>query len=144
MSQIKKGDSIKFHYTGRIKDGEIIDSSSGKEPLSVKIGEGQLIVGMEEALLQMRVGEKKIVEITPKKGYGDRSKEYIFEIARSTMPPDLKFEVGQLVDFTQPNGQIAKIPVLKILSDKVVFDANHPLAGKDLVFEIEVIEILES
>jgi peptidylprolyl isomerase len=144
MSQIKKGDSVKFHYTGRIKDGEIIDSSAGKEPLSVKIGEGQLIVGMEEALMQMTVGEKKIIEISPKKGYGDRSKEYIFEIAKSSMPADLKLEVGQLIDFTQPNGQIAKVPVLKILPDKVVFDANHPLAGKDLVFEIEVVEILQA
>jgi peptidylprolyl isomerase len=142
MSVAKSGDAVKVHYKGTLNDGSVFDSSEGKEPLGFTLGEGQMIPGFEQAVLGMSVGDKKSdVNIPSAEAYGAPSEEMIIEVPKANVPPEINPEVGQQLAVTRPDGQPMPVIVKEIKDDAIVLDANHPLAGKDLNFEIELVSI---
>lgn len=141
MPKAKAGDSVKVHYTGKLKDGTVFDSSQGREPLAFQVGAGQMIKGFDAAVNGMEVGDTVTAEIPAAEAYGESREDLIFDVPKSNLPEDLKPEVGQQLAMTQPNGQQVPVTVSKVEEDKVVIDANHQLAGKDLIFDIELVEI---
>jgi peptidylprolyl isomerase len=141
MSQAKKGDTVKIHYKGTLKDGTVFDSSEGHEPLGFKIGTGEVIAGFEEAVTGMRIGEKKNVTIPPDKAYGQPNKEMIIQAPRNQVPADLNPEVGQKLEMGGPNGELIAVRVVELTEEFITLDANPPLAGKDLTFDIELVAI---
>ena len=142
MAQAKTGDTVKVHYTGKLGDGSVFDSSEGCEPLEIKIGGGQLIVGFEEALSGMEVGESKTVTIPVDKAYGPYQQEMEMVVGRSQFPAELEPRVGQQLQVGQPEGQTFVVTVTAISGEEVTLDANHPLAGKDLIFDLQLVEIV--
>ncbi len=142
MSQAKKGDAVEVHYTGKLEDGTVFDSSENRDPLSFTLGSGQVIPGFEEAVEGMEEGEKKAHTITPEQGYGEHREDLVVAIPRNQLPPDANPEVGQHLELHLRDGGVIQALVVAVDEDKVVIDANHPLAGKTLVFEIELVKIL--
>lgn len=142
MSDAKKGDTVKVHYTGRLDDGSVFDSSLDGEPLKFIIGEGHVIQGFEEAVEGMSPGEKKTVRIEFEKAYGPHYDEGVIVVERSGLPEDLKPKVGDVLQIPQHDGDPLIVTVKEITDTTITLDANHPLAGKDLIFEIELMEIL--
>lgn len=138
--EISNNSTVTVHYTGKLEDGTIFDSSveSGREPLKAQLGQGQLIPGFENGLMGMTVGEKKTISIKSVDAYGEPNDQYITEISKDMIPPDA--EVGAMLQANGPNGTF-NVVVKEIKDTTVVLDANHPLAGKDLIFEIEVIDV---
>ena len=141
MPKAKAGDSVKVHYTGKLTDGTVFDSSEGKDPLEFEIGAGMMIKGFDAAVEGMEVGDKVTKEIEADEAYGQARQDLVFDVPKSNLPEDLKPEVGQQLAMTQPNGQQVPVTVAKVEDEKVIIDANHQLAGKDLVFDIELVEI---
>ena len=141
MSQAKKGDSVKIHYTGTLEDGTVFDSSAGRDPLDFTLGGGQVIVGFEEAVLGMAIGDKKKVTIPFHKAYGEKNEELVIEVPRTQVPPDLNPEVDQKLQMGGPNGELVVVTVVAVTDEVVVLDANPPLAGKDLTFDLELVAI---
>jgi peptidylprolyl isomerase len=141
MSQAKQGDSVKVHYTGKLDDGTVFDSSVGREPLDFTVGGGQLIAGFDEAVVGMAVGEKKTVRIAPEQAYGPHNPEMTLQVPRSDLPADIQPELGMQLEASQEGGHSMVVTVVEITEESVTFDANHPLAGKALTFEIEVVEL---
>jgi peptidylprolyl isomerase len=141
MTQAKKGDTVKIQYTGRLKDGSVFDSSSGHEPLKFSIGSGQVIPGFEEAVTGMQVGEKKIAEIPCNKAYGDRDPSMVMVLDRRHVPADINPEVGQRLEMGGPSGDLIVVQVVDVNDENITLDANPPLAGEDLTFDIELVEI---
>jgi len=141
MGQAKPGDTVKVHYTGKLQDGEIFDSSVGANPLEFTIGNGELIEGFESSVLGMEVGGKKTIEIPSENAYGEHSEELVAEVERSKLPNHITAEVGQALQITQPNGKTINVVMTEVTENTVTLDANHPLAGKKLTFEIELVEI---
>jgi FKBP-type peptidyl-prolyl cis-trans isomerase SlpA len=140
MDKIKSGDTVGVNYTGKLEDGSIFDTSliEGREPLKVTLGQGQLIPGFENALIDMTVGEKKTVELEHTEAYGEVIKEMIIEVAKNQVPENI--EVGHMLQGNGPMGPV-NVKVIEIKDDTVVIDGNHPLAGKKLIFDLEVTEI---
>ncbi|MEM9389451.1 MAG: peptidylprolyl isomerase [Bacteroidota bacterium] len=141
MSEVKKGDKVKVHYTGKLNNGEVFDSSLGKSPLEFEVGAGMMIAGFDAAVNGMKVGDKKVAEIPASEAYGDVNEKMIVDISRSQLPTDLVPEIGQQLAMQQPNGQSVPVTVTQVQEDSITIDANHSLAGKDLIFEIELIGI---
>lgn len=141
MSKAKSGDTVKVHYKGKLKDGTQFDSSEGREPLEVQLGTRQVIPGFEEAIIGMSVGESKSAEIPVDEAYGPRREEMIAKVGRNQYPDDLKPEVGQTLGVQQENGESLQVMVVEVDDDGMTIDANHPLAGEDLTFDIELVEI---
>ena len=141
MQKAKKGDQVKVHYTGRLTDGTIFDSSEGRSPLAFEVGAGMMIKGFDAAVDGMGLGEKVTAEIPAAEAYGESRTDMIFDVPKSNLPADMKPEVGQQLAMSQPNGQQVPVRVKEVHDDKVVIDANHDLAGKDLIFDIELVEI---
>ncbi len=141
MSEAKKGDKVKVHYTGKLHDGSIFDSSVNREPLEFEVGAGMMIAGFDSAVNGMKIGEKKTADIPAAEAYGDKNEEMIISVPKAQLPPDLEPAVGQQLSMQQPNGQAIPVVVSKVEEDAVEIDANHPLAGKDLIFEIELVSI---
>lgn len=141
MSEVKKGDKVKVHYTGKLNNGEVFDSSVGKSPLEFEVGAGMMIAGFDAAVNGMKVGDKKVAEIPASEAYGDVNEKMIVDISRSQLPTDLVPEIGQQLAMQQPNGQSVPVTVTQVQEDSITIDANHSLAGKDLIFEIELIGI---
>lgn len=141
MSQAKQGDTVKVHYTGKLADGNVFDSSVNREPLEFTIGAGNMIPGFEQAVQGMNVGEKKTAEIPSEQAYGEKREDMIISVPRENVPGDIQPEVGQQLAVQQQEGQQVPVTVTEVTEEKVVLDANHPLAGKDLVFEIELVEV---
>src|ERR1700712_4132464 len=141
MQQVKKGDVVKVHYTGKLTNGEQFDSSTGRSPLEFTVGAGQMIKGFDNAMPGMSVGEKKTVNISPDEGYGHTSDDAIIEFPRQNVPPDRPLEVGIKLELRDEHGHPVPVTVAAIKDDVVVLDANHSLAGKELVFDIELVEI---
>ncbi len=140
MTAVKKGDNVKVHYTGKLVDGTIFDSSQGGEPLEFAVGSGQVIPGFEEGVLGMEVGEKKVVEVPVEKAYGERNDEMVIQAPIEQVPPDLHPELGMRLEMGGTNGEILRVVVTEITDTHITLDANPPLAGKDLTFEIELVE----
>lgn len=141
MAQVKNGDTVKVHYTGKLTSGDPFDSSEGREPLEFQVGAGQMIPGFDAALPGMEVGDKKTVNIPAAQGYGETNEEAIIEFPKENVPEDMKLEPGMSLTLSNQEGQPFPVVVKEIKDDVIVLDANHFLAGKDLVFDIELVEI---
>ena len=136
--KIEKGNYVEVHYTGTFDDGSVFDSSDGKDPLSVLAGEGMLIKGFDNALLEMQVGDDKEITIAPADAYGDRNDQLIRTITKSDIGGDLIPEVGMMIGVQAPTGQTFPAVITKVEKETVEIDANHPLAGKTLHFKLKV------
>ena len=143
-AKAKEGDLVKVHYTGKLKDESIFDSSQDADPLEVTLGTGQVIPGFEKAVVGMGVGDSKTVEIAAEDAYGPYRKELIVEIDKERIPGELSVEVGQQLVLRQAEGPPIRVKVADMTEQSVTLDANHPLAGQDLVFEVQLIEIVSS
>ncbi len=141
MQKVKDNDTVSVHYKGTLNNGEVFDSSLEREPLSFQVGAGQMIPGFENAVRGMALNEKKSINIPPSEAYGDVRPEMIQNISKEQLPPDLKPYVGQQLASQLPSGQQITVTVTKISDSEITIDANHPLAGKELTFEIEVVQI---
>ena len=145
MSQAKKNDLVKIHYTGSLKDGNVFDSSyKAKKPMEIKLGIGSVIEGFEQAIIGMKTGDKKTVKIPPEKAYGQYEIKNILEIDKSQIPADAKIKTGMKLQLQSPKGEHTNVIVKKIGEDKITLDANHPLAGQELTFELELVEIIKA
>ncbi len=142
MAQAKIGDTVKVHYTGKFGDGMVFDTSIDDEPLEFRIGESQVIPGFEEAVVGMNPGETKTVNIPVDKAYGPHRDDLVQVVDRKELPAGLKTEIGQPLEGRQPDGEIVVATVTDVTESRVTLDANHPLAGKSLTFEIQLIEIV--
>jgi peptidylprolyl isomerase len=143
MKQAKEGDVVRVHYTGKLTNGEQFDSSDGREPLEFTVGAGQMIKGFDHAMPGMSVGEKKTINIIPEDAYGLKDEESVIEFPKSNIPAEMKLDVGMQLQLRNEAGQPFPVTVAEIKDDVVVLDANHSLAGKELVFDIELIEIVK-
>lgn len=141
MQVAKKGNQVKVHYTGKLTDGTVFDSSEGRAPLEFEVGAGMMIKGFDAAVDGMSAGAKVTVEIPAAEAYGEAREDMIIDIPRTNLPPDMNPEVGQQLAMSQPDGQQVPVKVKEVREDVVVIDANHDLAGKDLIFDIELVEI---
>ena len=149
MAKAKKGDRVKVHYTGRLDDGSVFDSSECSDddcgcetgPLEFTIGEGQLIPQFEEAVVDMDIDESKTVNIKAEDAYGPHVEELVAVLERSEIPESIKPELGQQLEVTLQNGQVMPVMVVEVSDTSVTLDANHPLAGQDLTFNIRLVEI---
>lgn len=141
MQQVKAGDVVRVHYTGKLINGEQFDSSVGREPLEFVVGAGQMIKGFDAALPGMTVGDKKTINIQPEDAYGERSEEAIIPFPMENVPAEMKLEPGMMLTLSNQAGQPVPVVVLEVTQDVVMLDANHFLAGKELVFDIELVEI---
>lgn len=142
MSTVKEGDTVKVHYTGKLNDGTVFDSSEDREPLEFTLGEGQLIPGFEKAVEGLEEGDSTTVEIPTDEAYGKRREDLELEVAKNELPDNVEPQVGmQLQMQQQESGQAIPVQITKVEEDKVTLDANHPLAGKDLTFDIELVEV---
>ncbi|MGC9515753.1 FKBP-type peptidyl-prolyl cis-trans isomerase [Methanocrinis sp.] len=143
MERAKADDIVKVHYTGKLEDGTVFDSSADREPLEFTLGKRMVIPGFEEAAMGMIPGETKTVKVPAEEAYGPRREDMVMEVARSNMPPEIEPEVGQVLQIGQSQDQMLQVVVTEVTEESVVLDANHPLAGMDLVFDIELVEIVE-
>ncbi len=139
--EVKDGDTVKVHYTGTLEDGTVFDTSLEREPLEFTLGAGKMIPGFEEAVKGMQVGQSKTVTIPADKAYGPHRDDRILLIEREQLSEDLNPEVGQRLQMRQTVGPTIPVIVIEVTETAIVVDANHPLAGKDLTFEIELVEI---
>ena len=144
MSQVKENNTVKVNYTGKLSDGQVFDSSEGKEPLEFTLGKGQLIPGFEKGLIDMKVKEKKTITIAKDEAYGEINKDLIQEVKKTELPQEMTPEVGMGLVSKTPDGQEMNLLVIEVKEESIVIDGNHPLAGKDLIFDLEVVEILET
>jgi peptidylprolyl isomerase len=142
MAQAKQGDVVHVHYKGTLDDGSMFDSSEGGEPLSFTLGSGDVIPGFENAIEGMSAGDKKTQRIPVDDAYGERNEELVFKVTRDQLPPDSgDLELGDMLQVGFPDGSTAAVSVSALDADSVTLDANHPLAGKDLTFELELVRI---
>jgi peptidylprolyl isomerase len=141
MTQAKNGDTVKIHYTGKLSDGAVFDTSNNKDPLQFTVGKGQVIEGFDEAVTGMVVGETKTAEIPCEKGYGPRNDNMIIVVDKKQVPPDLKPEVGQRLEVGSASGELLAVTVIEVDEENITLDANPPLAGEDLTFDLELLEI---
>ena len=141
--QAATGDKVQVHYTGRFSDNTVFDSSAGLAPLEFTLGEGEVISGFEKAVTGMKVGEKKTVTIPAAEAYGPRHDQLVIEVPLSQFPEDIKPAVGLELESTQTDGSVIVAIITKITDSAVFLDANHPLAGKDLTFDLELVKILK-
>lgn len=144
MSQVKANSTVIVHYTGKLTDGQIFDTSEGKEPAEFVLGEGRLIPGFENGLIDMKLNEKKTITILKADAYGDVVKEMIQEIKKTDLPQDMEPQVGMGLVSKAPDGQEINLMIAEVKEDTIVIDGNHPLAGRDLIFDLEVVEIKET
>lgn len=141
MAQAKNGDTVRVHYTGRLDDGTVFDSSRGREPLEFTLGAQQVIPGFEQAVDGLSPGEERTVEIPADRAYGARRDEMLLTVGRDQFPDEIQPEVGQQLQMSQ-DGQVAVVTVAGVTDSDVTLDANHPLAGKDLTFDVQLVEIV--
>lgn len=141
MEAAKKGDRVKVHYTGKLQDGTVFDSSVDREPLEFTLGDGNMIKGFDSAVQGLQKGDKVTAEIPSAEAYGEKKEDMFVEVPKTEVPENIKPVVGQQLQVQQANGQAMPVVVAEVTEEKIVLDANHPLAGKDLTFEIELVEI---
>jgi len=141
MTAARPGDTVRIHYTGSLADGSTFDSSAGREPLEFTLGSGQIIAGLDGAVAGMEVGERKQVEIPADQAYGPADPAARQAIPRAQVPPHIPLDIGTQLQLQAPTGQTVAVTVAEVTEAHVVLDANHPLAGKDLHFEVELVEI---
>ncbi|MGX0977940.1 FKBP-type peptidyl-prolyl cis-trans isomerase 2 [Roseovarius sp. MBR-51] len=141
MTQVKPGDTVRIHYTGTLADGATFDSSAGRDPLEFTVGSGQIIPGLDAAITGMTVGDKKTVEVPADMAYGQPDPSAQQAVPRTEIPADIPLDLGTQLQMQTPQGQVLPVTVVDVTDQEVVLDANHPLAGKDLTFAIELVAI---
>ena len=141
MSLVKENDTVKVHYTGKLSNGQIFDSSLEREPLEITLGQNMIIPGFEKGMVNMKVNEKKTINIPFSEAYGEVQKELFHVVKKDQLPEEITPEVGMGLTSKNPDGSEMQLRVAEVKEDHIVVDANHPLAGQDLVFDLEVIEI---
>jgi len=144
MIEVKKGNKVKVHYKGTLADGTVFDSSEGKEPLEFIVGSGQVIQGFDEAVVGMKKGDSKIVEIPVEKAYGEKKDEMVMVVPVEQVPPDLTPEVGMRLEMGGTNGELLRVVVVHVDEKNITLDANPPLAGEGLVFSIELLDFTDA
>lgn len=142
MSKVRENDVVKVHYTGKLSNGQIFDSSLEREPIKVELGKGQLIPGFEKGLIDMAVNDKKTIEIDKQEAYGEINKELFQKVPKAELPETIEPKTGMELIATRPDGSEQKLRVAEVNEEDIVVDANHPLAGHDLVFDLELVEIM--
>jgi peptidylprolyl isomerase len=142
MAQAKNGDTVKVHYTGKVDDGAVFESTLNHDPVQFVIGQEERIPGFEQALVGMSPGDRKTTRVPADEAHGPHNKELLVVVNRNEFPADLKPETGQWIKVSQPDGSNLILTVIDVCESSVTLDANHPLAGKDLTFDIQLIEIL--
>ena len=141
MTTAQVGNRVRVHYTGRLDDGEVFDSSEGGTPLSFTIGNGQVIPGFENGVVGMAPGDARTVHIPCADAYGERRDDGVLQVPRDEFPPDMTLEVGASVQGQQQSGQTVTFTIMAVSNEAVTLDANHPLAGKDLTFDLTLVSI---
>ena len=141
MQQAKNGDTVKVHYHGRLVDGTTFDSSKGREPLEFEVGSGMVIKGFDDGVQGMAVGDKKTIQIPVDEAYGPKDPTMLVEFPRDQFPEELKPEAGMQLNMSNSAGQVIPVMVTEVKDDTVILDANHPLAGQELIFDIELVDI---
>lgn len=141
MPQAKQGDTVKVHYTGKLDDGTVFDSSQERDPLEFTIGTGTIIPGFEQAVIGMAPGESKTEVIPTDRAYGPYLEEMVLQVERQQLPTDIDPEVGQQLQLQHPTGEVIPVVITDVSSSVVTLDANHPLAGEDLTFDIQLVAI---
>ena len=144
MQQAKKGDKVKVHYNGRLSNGETFDTSAGREPLEFEVGSGMVIKGFDDGVTGMGVGEKKTINIPVEEAYGPRSEDMLIEFPKDRFPADMQIEEGMQLMMSNGAGQNIPVVITELKENSVMLDANHPLAGEELIFDIELMEIVGS
>lgn len=142
MSTVKSGDTVRIHYSGTLADGSSFDSSEGRDPLQFTVGAGEIIPGLDKALPGMSVGEKKVVEVPAAEAYGDHRPEGLQQLPRAQVPEHIPLDPGTRLQVQTGDGRTVPVTVAEVTDETVVLDANHPLAGRDLTFDIELVEIV--
>lgn len=141
MTQAAPGNTVKVHYTAKLTDGTVVDSSRGKDPIQVTLGGGQVIPGFEEALIGMATGENKTVQVPSAKAYGEHNDNLVFEAPRTSFPAGVRPEIGQQLQMTLRDGHDLSVVVAAVSDQTVTLDANHRMAGRDLVFDLHLVGI---
>ena len=141
MAQAKDGDKVQVHYTGKLDDGSVFDSSIGRDPLEFTIGGGKMIPGFEKGVLGMAVGESKTIRIPANEAYGQRDEDRVIKIPRAQFPPNINPEVGQQLQLREPGGHALMVTIAEVTDEMVTLDGNHPLAGQDLNFDLQLVQI---
>lgn len=142
MQQVKKGDTVKVHYHGRLKTGETFDSSRDRQPLEFEVGSGSVIKGFDDGVTGMGIGEKKTINIPVEEAYGQKNPDMIIEMPKDRFPENMELEVGMPLMMSNGEGQNFQVVIHEIHEESVVLDANHPLAGQDLIFDLELVDIV--
>ena len=142
MKLAEPGDKVKVHYTGKLEDGTIFDSTQGREPLELEIGKGHTVPGFEMGITGMAAGDKRTVTVTPDIGFGPRDEGYKEVIRRGDLPANIKPEIGMQLHMPHEDGSTIRVTITDVKQDSIFVDTNHPLAGKTLIFDIELLEIL--
>jgi len=142
MQQVKNGDKVKVHYHGRLTNGETFDSSEGRQPLEFEVGSGSVIKGFDDGVTGMEVGDKKTINIPVDEAYGQKNPEMLIEMPKDRFPAELELEVGLPLMMSNGEGQNFQVIIHEIQDESVVLDANHPLAGQDLIFDLELVDIV--
>lgn len=141
MAQVKSGDTVKVHYHGRLTDGTTFDSSEGREPLEFEVGSGMVIAGFDNGVLGMTVGDKRTVNIPVEEAYGPKNPEMVIEFPKDQVPDGMPLEKGMRLNLNNSQGQVVPVVIVEVNEEVILLDANHPLAGEDLVFDIELVDI---
>jgi peptidylprolyl isomerase len=141
MAHPRSGDTVKVHYTARLEDGRVLDSSKERDPMELTVGEGKPFPGFDDALTQMEPGEERTVTVPADRGYGPHRPELVLAVDRTEFPKDIEPEVGQQLQVRHEQGQVSVVTVADVSDTEVTIDANHPLAGRDLTLELQLVEV---
>jgi peptidylprolyl isomerase len=142
MQQVKKGDKVKVHYHGKLTNGETFDSSEGRQPLEFEVGSGSVIKGFDDGVTGMEIGQKKTINIPVDEAYGQKNPEMLIEMPKDRFPADMELEVGMPLMMSNGEGQNFQVIINEIQEESVILDANHPLAGEELIFDLELVDIV--
>jgi len=143
VEKVENGDTVRLNYTGKLEDGTVFDSSVDREPIEFVIGSGTVIPGLENGVIGMAVSENKTITIPMEDAYGPIRPEMVLKVPKNMLPQDMEYEVGGQLESRQPDGRIMYATITDVAEDTVTLDANHPLAGKTLIFEVEIMEIIK-
>ena len=141
MSEAKNGDKVKLHYTGKIKNGEVFGTSRDREPLEFSIGSGSILPGIENGIIGMQIGDNRTIELAPEDAFGPAQEGLTLDMKKSEFPENMTFTVGETIPMQRKNGNFILVMIKEVKEDTITLDANHPLAGRTLIFDVELLDI---